>query len=297
MRSWIDALARTRAVLAGGIRELFRGGAARSREDRDRLEEAMISADVPLWLIKKLLDESTGAHSGLPLRAAVEKTLTDALTAKASFSWETASRPMVILVVGVNGSGKTTTAAKLAWLAKQRGLTPILAAADTFRAAAGDQLRKWADAVGCEIVSGAAGADSAAVAFDAVKAGIARKSDVVIIDTAGRMHTKQPLMDEMGKICRSIGKSLPGAPHQTLLVLDATLGNNAVVQAKVFHECVPLTGVVITKLDGSAKGGFMPAVYRELGVPVSFVGLGEAAEDLSPFDPTEFVKALIGPES
>lgn len=294
MKSWIDALARTRALLAGGIREFFRPGAGRSREDREQMEEALISADVPLWLIRQLLDDANGIHSGMPVRSAVETTLLNAFSKKSSFSWEAAVKPMVVLVVGVNGSGKTTTAAKIAWQAKQRGLTPMLAAADTFRAAASDQLGKWADAVGCGIVTGAHGADSAAVAFDAVKAAIARKSDVLVIDTAGRMHTKQPLMDEMGKICRSIGKSMPGAPHQTLLVLDATLGNNAVVQAKVFHECVTLTGVVITKLDGSAKAGFIPAVNRELGVPVCFVGLGEGAGDLAPFDPAEFVKALLG---
>lgn len=297
MKSWIDALARTRAVLANGIRELFRPGAARSREDRERLEEVLVSADVPLWLTGKLLDEAAGAHSGLPIRAAVEQTLLGAFSNKASFSWESPVKPRVILIVGVNGSGKTTTAAKLAWQARQRGLTPILAAADTFRAAAADQLRKWAGAVGCEIVAGGAGADSAAVAFDAVKAGVARGADLVIIDTAGRMHTKQPLMDEMGKIRRSIGKSMNGAPHETLLVLDATLGNNAVAQAKVFHESVPLTGVIITKLDGSAKGGFIPAVNKELGVPVCFVGLGEGAEDLAPFDAAEFVKGLLGTEA
>lgn len=298
MRSWIDALARTRAAIAGGLRDLFRpGAAARTREDKERLEEALIMADVPLWLVRQVLEEASGKNSGLPLRTAVENTLVSAFSKPATFAWDSPARPMVVLIVGVNGSGKTTTAAKLAWQAKQRGLVPILAAADTFRAAAGEQLKKWSDTVGCGIVSGAAGADSAAVAFDAVKAGIARNANTVIIDTAGRMHTKQPLMDEMGKINRSVGKSMPGAPHETLLVLDATLGNNAVVQAKIFHECIPLTGVVITKLDGSAKGGFIPAVNRELGVPVCFVGLGEGPEDLAPFDPAEFVKGLLGPES
>ena len=298
MRSWIDALARTRASIAGGLRDLFRpGAAARTRENKEKLEEALIMADVPLWLVKQVLEEATGKHSELPLRTAVESTLVSAFAKKASFSWDSPVKPMVVLIVGVNGSGKTTTAAKLAWQAKQRGLKPLLAAADTFRAAAGDQLKLWADRVGCGIVSGAAGADSAAVAFDAVKAGIARSVNAVIIDTAGRMHTKQPLMDEMGKICRSVGKSMPGAPHETLLVLDATLGNNAVVQARVFHECVPLTGVIITKLDGSAKGGFIPAVNKELGVPVCFVGLGEGPEDLAPFEPAEFVKGLLGPEA
>ncbi|MEI6970914.1 MAG: signal recognition particle-docking protein FtsY [bacterium] len=297
MKSWIDALARTRAALANGIRGLFRPGSVVSREDRERLEEALVSADVPMWLAGKLLDDAAAARSGVPIRATVEQTLLSAFASKAAFSWESAVKPRVVLIVGVNGSGKTTTAAKLAWHAKRRGLTPILAAADTFRAAAAEQLRKWASSVGCDVIAGAAGADSAAVAFDAVKAGVSRGADLVIIDTAGRMHTKQPLMDEMGKIRRSIGKSMPGAPHETLLVLDATLGNNAVAQAKVFHEIVPLTGVVITKLDGSAKGGFIPAVNKELGVPVYFVGLGEGAEDLAPFDAAEFVKGLLGPEA
>ena len=296
MKSWIDALARTRAVISGGIRGLFRAGSARGREEKDKLEEALVSADVPLWLIQQILAEPNVKQSSLPLRSVVEQTLIDAFSKKTSFAWESAVKPMVILVVGVNGSGKTTTAAKLAWLAKQQGLTPILAAADTYRAAATEQIKKWAAIVDCDVVSGGEGADSAAVSFDAVKAAISRKADVVIIDTAGRMHTNKPLMDELGKICRSVGKSLPGAPHETLLVLDGTLGNNAVTQAKLFSECIALTGVVITKLDGSAKAGFIPAVNKELGLPVVFVGLGEGAGDLTVFDPAEFVKGLMGPE-
>jgi fused signal recognition particle receptor len=211
-----------------------------------------------------------------------------------AFTFPKSAGPTVVLITGINGSGKTTTTAKLGHLARAQGLKPLLAATDTFRAAGSHQLKLWADRLGLDVVAGAHGGDAAAVAYDAVQAGIARKADVVFIDTAGRMHTKQPLMDELQKVRRSIAKALPGAPQESWIVLDATLGNNAVVQARMFKECVELTGAVIAKLDGSSKGGFVFSVHRDLGLPIRYVGLGENAEDLVPFDAREFVKGMLG---
>ena len=201
-----------------------------------------------------------------------------------------------MLVVGVNGSGKTTTSAKLAHLFKTKGQRALLAAADTFRAAGSDQLVLWANRLGCDVVSGKTGSDAASVAFDAVKAAEARGVDIVLIDTAGRMHTKKPLMLELEKIQRSLGKAIKGAPHETWIILDASLGQNAVAQARFFHEMVPLTGVVVTKLDGSSRAGFLFSVYQELQVPVYFAGLGEGENDLAVFSPESFVDALLAVE-
>jgi fused signal recognition particle receptor len=197
----------------------------------------------------------------------------------------------------VNGSGKTTTTAKLAHHAAAAGARPLLAAADTFRAAGSEQLRVWGARVGCDVVGGASGADAAAVAYDALAAAKARGNDVLLVDTAGRMHTKGPLMQELRKVSRSLGKGLPGAPHHTWMVLDATIGQNALHQAREFHAAVPLTGVVVAKLDGSSKAGFVFGVSRELGVPILFAGLGEQAGDLVPFEAAAFVDALLGLES
>lgn len=204
--------------------------------------------------------------------------------------------PEVILVVGVNGVGKTTTIGKLASQMRKEGKKVLLAAADTFRAAASDQLTIWAERTGADIVKHAEGADPAAVAFDAVSAAKARGADVVLIDTAGRLQTKVNLMEELAKISRVVKKVIPDAPHQTLLVLDATTGQNAVMQAKTFGEIVPLTGVVLTKLDGTAKGGVVLSITEELHVPVKYVGVGEREDDLQKFNPEEFAKALFETE-
>ncbi len=204
--------------------------------------------------------------------------------------------PEVILVVGVNGVGKTTTIGKLASQMGKEGKKVLLAAADTFRAAASDQLTIWAERTGADIVKHAEGADPAAVAFDAVSAAKARGADVVLIDTAGRLQTKVNLMEELAKISRVVKKVIPDAPHQTLLVLDATTGQNAVMQAKTFGEIVPLTGVVLTKLDGTAKGGVVLSITEELHVPVKYVGVGEREDDLQKFNPEEFAKALFETE-
>jgi len=202
--------------------------------------------------------------------------------------------PTVVLLAGVNGTGKTTSAAKLAYWLKGQGNTVLLAACDTFRAAAIEQLRIWGDRVDCQVVAGQYGADSAAVAFDALGAAVNRGVDYLVIDTAGRLHTKKNLMDEMKKMHRSLQKKLPAAPHEVLLILDATTGSNALNQAREFHQALGVTGLIVTKLDGTAKGGIVVAIARELGIPVKFIGLGEQADDLQPFDPRQFAEALFG---
>ncbi len=206
---------------------------------------------------------------------------------------QTMHSPHVILVVGVNGSGKTTSIAKLAKHYRNAGKTVVIGAGDTFRAAAVEQLERWASQIGADLVKGQSKGDPSAVAFDAVSAAIARKSDVLLIDTAGRLQNKTDLMHELAKVRRVIQKLLPDAPHETLLVLDATIGQNGVDQARVFNEFVPLTGIVLSKLDGSAKGGLAAAVQKELGIPVMWTGVGEGAEDLAVFDPAEYVEALL----
>ena len=204
--------------------------------------------------------------------------------------------PEVILVVGVNGVGKTTTIAKLANYYKQQGKSVLLAAADTFRAAAAEQLTIWAERVGVPIVKHQEGADPAAVVFDALASAKARQADIVIVDTAGRLHTKTNLMEELKKIGRVADRQVPGAPHQTLLILDGTTGQNAVSQAKLFGQAVPITGIVVTKLDGTAKGGVVISVKEELGVPVRWIGIGEKMDDLKPFNATDFANALFEKE-
>ena len=201
--------------------------------------------------------------------------------------------PTVILVIGVNGAGKTTFIGKLAGRYRAQGRKVLLAAADTFRAGATDQLRLWAERAGADFVSGKANSDPAAVAFDAVDAGIARKADIVIVDTAGRLHTSDSLMDELRKIARVLGKRIPDAPHETLLVLDGTIGQNALVQARTFSGAVPVTGLVVTKVDGTARGGIVVAVHEALNVPVKFIGVGEKIGDLEPFDAEAFSRDLL----
>jgi fused signal recognition particle receptor len=201
--------------------------------------------------------------------------------------------PTVVSIVGVNGTGKTTTSAKLAHLIQSQKKTALLAACDTFRAAAIEQIKLWGQRLQVEVVAGAYGADAASVAHDAVAAAQARQVDYLFIDTAGRLHTKHNLMQELQKLHRVIGKQLPGAPHEVLLVLDATTGMNALNQAREFHKTVPLTGLVVTKLDGTSKGGMVVAIQKELGLPVKFIGLGEQPDDLQPFDAKQFAQALF----
>ncbi len=265
----------------------------------EELEETLLCADVSMSLISDWVEELERMNVSPDIQRSdvVRNLLLSSFSNCAPFNWPTSPRPYTFLIVGVNGVGKTTTVAKLAWRASQLPATPLLAAADTFRAAGTDQVRIWGERVGCDVVAGQQGADAAAVAFDAVKAAVSRGIDHLIIDTAGRMHTKQPLMNELIKVRRATASGLNREPDETWIVLDASVGRNAIAQAKRFHEMVPLTGVVISKLDGSAKAGFVFSVVKELGLPIYFAGLGEGMEDLVPFNPESFVDALLGIDS
>ncbi len=291
--SWLSGLSRTRERFAEALKDVFsspRPDAATAEE----LADLLITADVPMRLVEVLgreLDRAASRRESI--RATFRRVLVDALGTQPPLDWSALPSPAVCLLVGINGSGKTTTAAKLARLAMRAGRTPLLGAADTFRAAGSHQLKLWADRIGCESVIGATGGDSAAVAFDAVDAALARRCDTVIIDTAGRMHTREPLMRELEKVRVAIDKRLPGAPHHTWVVLDAMLGQNAVIQARQFHEITPLTGAIVTKLDGSSKGGFLFAVRQELNLPIWYAGLGEGPDDLVPFSAESLVDALL----
>jgi len=265
------------------------------------LEEVLLGADFGVPTTLRLVGEIEGqARRGLiktqdDFHRALEKAIADSLRTGSSDPRiiQAGSAPTVILVVGVNGAGKTTFIGKLSDLLKANKMSVLIGAADTFRAGAIDQLRSWAERTGADFVGGNAGTDPASVAFDAIDAGISRGTDVVIVDTAGRLHTSGSLMDEMKKINRVIGKRLAGAPHETLLVLDGTIGQNAVMQAKTFAEAIPVTGLVVTKVDGTAKGGIVLAVHEALDVPVKFLGVGEKATDIIAFDPTEFAREVL----
>jgi fused signal recognition particle receptor len=267
----------------------------------ERLEEILLEADFGVSPTLRLVEEvERKAERGLvktqdqfleALRDGVEEALRSGNSDPALRLGT--STPAVVLVVGVNGAGKTTFIAKLAHRLRREGKSVLVAAGDTFRAGAIDQLRVWADRVGAHFVGGQPGSDPAAVAYDAIEAAIARGSDVVIVDTAGRLHTQSNLMTELQKMARVIAKRLPGAPHETLLVLDGTIGQNAVQQAKSFASSVPLSGIVITKLDGTARGGIVVAVHEALDVPVKFVGVGETVEDLLPFDASTYARELL----
>jgi len=268
----------------------------------ERLEEALILADVgaktTAEVVQRLEDEA--AAGDLSGGGALRERLIEALAEVASPQGEEGSRidvserPAVLMIVGVNGTGKTTTIGKIAWhLQKELDLQVIVGAADTYRAAAVEQLTEWAERAGSEIVRGSEGGDPGAVAFDAVAAAQARGADVVICDTAGRLHTHGNLMEELSKVRRVIGKQLEGAPHETLVVIDATTGQNGVRQAEEFGKAVEVTGAVLTKLDGSAKGGVALAIASELGIPVKLIGIGESLEDLRPFDAEQFARALL----
>jgi len=261
------------------------------------LEEVLLAADVgtkaTAAVLAKLRLRARELTTADALRAALRSELVGVLETGTPVPSDTV--PLVILVAGVNGVGKTTTIAKLAHRYRVAGKKVLLVAADTFRAAAAEQLAHWAERVGADCVRHQAGSDPAAVAHDGLAAALARGADVVIVDTAGRLHVKKQLIEELKKIVRIIGRQVEGAPHEVLLVLDATTGQNAIVQARVFEEALKLTGIVLTKLDGTAKGGAVVATRSELGIPIRFVGLGEKVEDLAPFDAVEFVDALLVP--
>ena len=257
----------------------------------ERLEEALIAGDVGVRATAELVRRLEARGDVADLTPALTEEIAAMLGEDGRL--EVGERPSVILVVGVNGTGKTTTIGKLAQKLREHDRSVILAAADTFRAAAEEQLEIWANRAGADFVGSARGADPAAVAFDAIEAAGARGRDVVIVDTAGRLHTQTNLMDELQKVRRVIERKLEGAPHETLLVVDATTGQNGLQQARLFGEAVGVTGVALTKLDGSAKGGIAVAIAYELGLPVTLVGVGEGLDDLRPFDAQDFARALV----
>lgn len=293
-------LTRTRVALSDGISGLFSGGRAIDRALLDDLEELLYAADLgPLAteVVAEIdrLHKRGDIHGEDEVRAVLREVLLGFLEVPADTAREARldEHPSVVLVVGVNGSGKTTSIAKLAHRFQQEGRTVLLGACDTWRAAAAEQLGIWADRNGAPLVRGDEGADPASVAYDAVESAQVLGIDVALIDTAGRLHTQKNLMDELAKVQRVIAKRVPGAPHEVWLVIDGTNGQNAIAQAKEFTHAVEVTGLVITKLDGTARGGAVFNVVRELGLPVRFIGTGEALELLEPFEPRAFVDALL----
>jgi fused signal recognition particle receptor len=292
-----ENLSKSREALGGELRATFSGPL--DDETWERLEEILIYADVGARTTAKVVErlESEALDGTLTGGEDLERRLRELLTDVARVGddrIDVSHQPSVLLTVGVNGTGKTTTIGKMAWhLQKEAGLSVIMAAADTYRAAAVEQLTEWAGRAGSEIVRANPGSDPGAVVFDAIEAARARGHDVVIADTAGRLHTQVPLMEELAKVRRVIEKQLPGAPHETLLTVDATTGQNGLRQAKLFRETVDVTGIVLTKLDGTAKGGIALAIAEELELPVKLIGIGEGLEDLRPFDADDFARALL----
>jgi len=270
----------------------------------EEFEAALIASDLGARVVERVMErlkkqlQGTDASQPGRVHAVLRETLLEVLTPVQGLSLEpllaNSPKPFVILAVGVNGVGKTTTIAKIAQRLSQAGKVPLLVACDTFRAAAIEQLQVWADRIGVDVIRHRHGSDPAAVAFDGIAAAKARQVDVVLIDTAGRLHTKSNLMDELRKITRVIAQEYPGAPHEVLLVLDATVGQNALSQARQFHQTVGVTGLVLTKLDGTARGGIVVAIAEELKLPVRLIGVGESVEDLQDFHSDAFVDALLG---
>src|SRR5579864_6436218 len=291
-------LQKTHSKLSHEIKRIVTRSPRFDAEAVEQLEAALIAADLGVEITRQIVAavkkayESQG-NTGQDVFAIAEREVENALGSCSAELVRCAEGPTVVSIVGVNGTGKTTTAAKLAHLVKGRGQSVLLAACDTFRAAAIEQLKLWGQRLKVEVVAGAYGADAASVAHDAVAAAQARQADYLFVDTAGRLHTKHNLMQELQKVHRVMGKQLAGAPHEVLLVLDATTGMNALTQAREFHKAVPLSGLVVTKLDGTSKGGMVVAIQKELGLPIKFVGLGEQPDDLQPFDAKQFAQALF----
>ena len=295
-----EGLARTTQQIVERFDDIVRRSDAPERRSRPvdvetvaALEELLISADVGVAATERIIAAvTTQSRNGASLRDLVKAEIRSVFAA-VDRPITVVAQPQVTLIVGVNGTGKTTTVGKLANLLKSEGRTPLICAADTFRAAAVEQLEEWARRAGCEFVKGAPNSDPGSVAFDAVKRGREMGVDVVIVDTAGRLHTQDELMAELTKIRRVIERQMPDAPHETLLTVDATTGQNGLRQAQLFSEAVPVDGIVLTKLDGTAKGGIALAIAGELGIPVKLIGIGESLEDLRPFDPDDFARALL----
>ena len=294
-----SGLQKTRSSLACGLENIVQGKAKVGPELLEELEETLLIADVGMETTAFILEDlkkdvaQNRIRSNDEVLQQLKGRMIEVLSQNINPITFTKNKLLVVLMVGINGSGKTTTIGKLAQRWKREGKNVLLAAGDTFRAAAIDQLQVWAERADINCISQKSGADPSAVAYDAVQAAVARDMDVVLIDTAGRLQTNQNLMEELKKVKRVIGKVLPGAPHETLLVLDATIGQNSISQAKLFHEAMELDGFVMTKLDGTAKGGVLLNLSGELKLPIHFIGIGEKAEDLQAFDPESFVEALI----
>jgi fused signal recognition particle receptor len=291
-------LAKTHSKLAHEIKRIVTRSPKMDAATFEELEAALIAADLGLAMTEQIISAvkknyETQGGAGLDVFAIARSEIEKSLSSTNSKLKEIPNGVCVVSIVGVNGTGKTTTSAKLAHYFQAQKKSVLLAACDTFRAAAIEQLKLWGQRLKIEVVASAYGADAAAVAHDAVTAAQARKAAYLFIDTAGRLHTKHNLMQELQKLHRVIGKQLPGAPHEVLLVLDATTGMNALNQAREFHKTVPLTGLVVTKLDGTSKGGMVVAIQKELGLPIKFIGLGEQPDDLQPFDAKQFAQALF----
>lgn len=294
---WRNGLAKSSKTTFGRLATLF-GATDITRDTWDELEALLVQADLGIETAADILDSlqrlvrSRGLTRSEDLSEALRAELRARLATPPALVWS--EKPSVLMVVGVNGSGKTTTIAKIARRFQAEGKFLLFGAADTFRAAAVDQLQVWGDRLNVDVISGAPESDPGAVAFNAVQSGVARKVDLVIVDTAGRLHTRFNLMEELKKVRRVIGKAMPGSPHAVWLVLDATTGQNALQQAKAFKAAVGVTGVILSKLDSSARGGMAFAIQRELDLPILFAGLGEKPEDLIPFDPDAFVDGILG---
>jgi fused signal recognition particle receptor len=301
LKRFREGLAKTVSAISSRTHGLF-GGRPIDASSLEGLEEALFAADFGVETTGEILEGIKAAarkDKALQGRQAAEigaEVLRRALAGSEGRVARAAAPPTVIVLIGVNGSGKTTTAAKLAWRLRQEGGTVLLAACDTFRAAAIDQLKSWATRLDLEVVSNRPGADPAAVAFDAVQAARSRGRDWVIVDTAGRLHTKGNLMEELSKIRRVVAKIDPAAPHHSWLVVDGSLGGNSIEQARAFHKSFGLTGLVVTKLDGTSRGGAIVGIWRELGLPIYFVGLGEEPEDLQAFSAADYADAVFGVE-
>ena len=293
-----EGLQKTQAKLVHEIKRIVTLSPKLTGSSIEELEAALLGADLGTSMTQQILAEvkkayETQGRSGLAIFEIAQREVEKSLSSTNSELRKQPGGVTVVSIVGVNGTGKTTTSAKLANLIQTRGQSVVLAACDTFRAAAIEQLKLWGAKLNVQVVAGAYNADPAAVAHDAVAAAQSRNADYLLVDTAGRLHTKQNLMAELQKVHRVMDKKLAGAPHETLLVLDATTGMNALNQAREFHKAVKLTGLVITKLDGTSKAGMVVAIQRELGLPIKFIGLGEKADDLQAFDPKQFAEALF----
>ena len=297
----VSGLAKTRDNIVSGIDSIFNGFSSIDEDFYEELEEILIMGDLGIHATMKIIEDlkATVKENHIKEPAECKQLLIDSIKEQMSIgdtAYEFENRTSVVLVIGVNGVGKTTTVGKLAGKLREEGKKVVLAAADTFRAAAGEQLTEWARRADAYMIGGQEGADPAAIVYDAVQAAKARKADVLLCDTAGRLHNKKNLMEELKKINRIIDREFPEAYRETLVVLDGTTGQNALAQAREFKEAADITGIVLTKLDGTAKGGIAVAIQSELGIPVKYIGVGEHIEDLQKFDPDEFVNALFATE-